>query len=67
MRIIVHSVLFLIGTLISFSYALAAEMPIYTNIQCGQPIAARTAVGQLKMIAPTASGCIATMATVSPV
>jgi hypothetical protein len=67
MRIIVYGVLFLIGTLISLSHALAAEMPIYTNIQCGQPIAARTAVGQLKMIAPTASGCIGTMATVSRV
>jgi hypothetical protein len=67
MRIIAHVVLCFIGTFITLSHTLAAETPIYTNMQCGQPIAARTAVGQLEMITPTASGCIGPMATISRV
>lgn len=67
MRIIAHTTFLLMVTIISLSHALAAEMPTYTNSHCGQPIAARTAVGQLEMIAPTASGCIGATSTISRV
>jgi hypothetical protein len=51
--------LVLMASLVSISQSLAADMPVYTNMQCGQPIVARTAVGQLEMIttSPTATGC----------
>lgn len=62
---IAHVTIAIMASLVSLSQTLAAEMPIYTNIQCGQPIAARTAVGQLEMIATTttASGCVGTTTT----
>ncbi len=60
MRIIAHSAMLFIATLTTLSFSFATEIPVYTNIQSGQPIAARTTVGQLEMITTTttASGFV---------